>query len=89
MIFISRTLNLVLNYTNKLFIIRWMLIVLLLNLQPILFLLRKTALFDDNQADIIDAFNSTSRYLNDLLNIDNPSFEGMVNQFHPPELQLN
>ena len=35
----------------------------------------------DNQADVIEAFNSTSRYLDDLLNIDNPYFEGMVNQF--------
>ena len=34
----------------------------------------------DNQADGIEAFNSTSRYLDDLLNIDNPYFEGMVNQ---------
>ena len=25
----------------------------------------------------------------DLLNIDNPYFEGMVNQIYPPELQLN
>ena len=30
-----------------------------------------------------------SRYLDDLLNIDNPYFEGMVNQNYPPELQLN
>ena len=29
-------------------------------------------LSSDNQADIIKAFNSTSRYLDDLLNIDNP-----------------
>ena len=36
-----------------------------------------------------EAFNSTSRYLDDLLNIDNPYFEGMVNQIYPPELQLN
>ena len=43
----------------------------------------------DNQADIIEAFNSTSRYLDDLLNIDNPYFEGMANQIYPPELQLN
>ena len=42
----------------------------------------------DNQADVIEAFNSTSRYLADLLNIDNPYFEGMVNQIYPPELQL-
>ena len=34
-------------------------------------------------------FNSTSRYLDDLLNIDNPYFEGKVNQIYPPELQLN
>ena len=31
-------------------------------------------LSNDNQADIIRAFNSTSRYLDDLLNIDNPYF---------------
>ena len=46
-------------------------------------------LSSDNQADVIKAFNLTSRYLNDLLNIDNPYFEGMVNQIYPPELQLN
>ena len=34
---------------------------------------------DDKQAEIIKAFNSTFIYLNDLLNIDNPYFEGMVN----------
>ena len=48
-----------------------------------------TSLSNDNQADIIETFNSTSRYLNDLLNIDNPYFEGMVNQIYPPELKLN
>ena len=42
-----------------------------------------------NQADGIEAFNSTSRYLDDLLNIGNPYFEGMVNQIYPSELQLN
>ena len=47
------------------------------------------SLYNDNQADVIEAFNSTSRYLDDLLNIDNPYFEGMVNQVYPPELQLN
>ena len=36
------------------------------------------SLSDNNQADIIEAFNSTSRYLDDLLNIDNPYFEQMV-----------
>ena len=46
-------------------------------------------LSSDNQTDFIKAFNSTCRYLDDLLNINNPYFEGMVNQIYPPELQLN
>ena len=47
-------------------------------------------LSSDNQADVIKAFNLTSRYyLDGFLNIDNPYFEGMVNQIYPPELQLN
>ena len=46
-------------------------------------------LSSDNQAGVIKAFNSTSRYLDDLLNIDNPYFEGMVIQIYPIELQLN
>ena len=47
------------------------------------------SLSDDTQADVIEAFNSASRYLNDLLNIDNPYFEGMVSQIYPAELQIN
>ena len=39
--------------------------------------------------DMIDAFNSTFRYLDDLLNIDNIHFEHMVNRIYPAELQLN
>ena len=46
-------------------------------------------LSSDNQADVIKACNSTSRYLDDPLNINNPYLEGMVNQICPPELQLN
>ena len=46
-------------------------------------------LSDNNQADIIEAFNSISRYVDDLLNIDNPYFEQMVGQIYPTELQLN
>ena len=46
-------------------------------------------LSSDNQADVIKAFNLTSRYLDDLLNIDNPYFERMVNKIYAPELQLN
>ena len=47
------------------------------------------SLSDNNQTDIIEAFNSTSRYLDDLLNIDNLYFEQMVGQIYPTELQLN
>ena len=47
------------------------------------------SLSDNNQTDIIEAFNSTSRYLDDLLNIDNPYFEQVVGQIYPTELQLN
>ena len=47
-----------------------------------------TIFSSDNQSDVIKALNLTSRYLDDLLNIDNPYFEGMVNQIYPPELQL-
>ena len=48
-----------------------------------------TSLSDVKLAEIIEAFKSTSRYLDDLLNIENPYFEGMVNRIYPPELQLN
>ena len=47
------------------------------------------SLSDNNQTNIIEAFNSTSRYLDDLLNFDNPYFEQMVGQIYPTELQLN
>ena len=46
-------------------------------------------LSDNNQTDIIETFNSTSRYLDDLLNIDNPYFEQILDQIYPTELQLN
>ena len=44
---------------------------------------------DDKQADIIDAINTTTRYLDDILNIDNVYFDNMVSQIYPSELQLN
>ena len=47
------------------------------------------SLSPENQADIIEAFNFTSRYLDNYLNIDNIYFEQNVNQIHPAELQLN
>ena len=47
------------------------------------------SLFDDKQADVIDAFNTTSRYLDDILYINNVYFDNMVSQIHPSELKLN
>ena len=40
-------------------------------------------------SEIVQTFNSTITYLDDILNIDSPYFEGLVNLIHPPELQLN
>ena len=49
------------------------------------------SLSEDNQSGVIETFNSTSRYLDDLLNIDNDFFDSMVNhiKLYPSELQLN
>ena len=47
------------------------------------------SLTDDKQADIIDAFNTTSRYLDDILNINNVYFDTSVSQIYPSELQLS
>ena len=41
------------------------------------------------QAEIIEVFKSTSRYLDDLSNIDNPYFKVMVNRIYTPETQSN
>ena len=47
------------------------------------------SLSDDKQADVINAFNTTSRYLDDILNINNVYFDNMVSQIYHSELQLN
>ena len=47
------------------------------------------SLSDDKQADVIDAFNTTSRYLDDILNINNVYFDNMVSHLYPSELQHN
>ena len=47
------------------------------------------SLSQDKQADVIGAFNTTSRYLDDILNIDNVYFDNMVSQIYSLELQLN
>ena len=63
----------------------WVLIVPLLLQKSFVFVVRETSccLFLTRiRADIIEAFNSTSRYLDDLLNIYNPYFEQMVSQIY-------
>ena len=47
------------------------------------------SLSEDNRFDVIEAFSSTSRYLDDILNIDNNFFDSMVNRIYPSELQSN
>ena len=47
------------------------------------------SLSDDKQADIIDAFKTTSRYLDDILNINDVYFDIMVSQIYLSMLQHN
>ena len=44
-------------------------------------------LSDDNQSKVIEAFNSTSRYLDNLLNIDNNVFDNMFNHIYSSEFR--
>ena len=47
----------------------------------------KASLSGGKEAEIIQAFILTSKYLNDLLNIDDNSyFEGMVGRIYPLEI---
>ena len=88
---ITFLLNLELYFIDKLLVFRWELIVLLLLQICFFFVMRDfmKSLSRENQTDIIEAFNSTSRYLDDLLNIDNIYFDQMVDRIYPTELQLN
>ena len=43
------------------------------------------SLSNDTQADVIDAFITTSRYLDDVSNINNVYFDNMVSQIYPSE----
>ena len=52
------------------------------------FVIRETSCCH-NQEDVVEAFNSTSRYLDDLFNIDNLHFAQMVSQIYPTDLHLN
>ena len=47
------------------------------------------SLSEDNQSDVFEVYDSTSRYLDDLLNIGSNFFHSMVNRIYPSELQLN
>ena len=47
------------------------------------------SLSDDKQAYVIDAFNTTFRYFDDISNINNVYFDNVVSQIYPSELQLN
>ena len=46
-------------------------------------------LSDNNPVDVVEVFNSTLRYLDDLIDIDNPYFVLTVSQIYPTELLLN
>ena len=65
--------------------IPWVLIVLLLLQISFCFVMRETSCCLC-QTEIIEAFNSTFRYLDDLHNIDNPYFEHMISQIYPTKL---
>ena len=47
------------------------------------------SLSGDKDAEVIEAFNSMSRYFGDLLNIDNTYFDSIVNQIYPSDFQQN
>ena len=47
------------------------------------------SLFDDKQAGIIDGLNTASRYLDNILNMNNVYYYDMVSQIYLSELQLN
>ena len=46
-------------------------------------------LHKSKQYDLIDMFNDTSRYLDDIFTIDNPELEKQIPDIYPMELQLN
>ena len=46
------------------------------------------SLSDDKQADIIDAFNTTFRCLDDILNINNVYFDNLVSQLYASNFNL-
>ena len=59
------------------------------NVDDLFLFCSERSLSDDNQADVIDAFNSSSKNRDDILNTGNPYLEGMVNKIYPAQIQLN
>ena len=47
------------------------------------------SLSDNKQVDVIDAFNTTSRYFDDILNINNVYYDNMLSQIYHSELKLS
>ena len=47
------------------------------------------SLYEENKFEVIEAFSSTSRYLYDILIIDNKYFNSLISQIYVSELQLN
>ena len=45
------------------------------------------SLSDDNQTEIIEAFNFTARYLDNLMNIENDSMVSSVYPSEPPKIK--
>ena len=86
-------LDLVLSFIDKMKEFQWEQIVPPLLLICFCSAMRGTSYIEvphkEKRYDLIDAFNSTSRYLDDLLNIDNIHFEHMVHRIYPAELKLN
>ena len=46
------------------------------------------SLSEDKQADVIDTLNTTSWYIEDILNINNDYFENTVSQIYPQSSNL-
>ena len=46
------------------------------------------SLDNDSQEEMILAFNNTSRYLDDICNIDNNFFHSAIKNIYPDELEL-
>ena len=46
------------------------------------------SLSEEKQTEVIEAFSSMSRYLDDLLNIDSDYFDGLISQIYPAVLVL-